>query len=143
MLPGEGERQGLQNIYPEDIETLVWNPANVPGDVYTDLWKAGVIDDPYYGRNSVKSQWVQHYEWWYTMQFNVLDDIKGKYSKICFDGVDYSCDVWLNGHYLGKHEGSFDGFSFDVSNSLRTGKNRRESSNILIVRLNPPSYNFV
>ena len=54
MLPGEGERQGLQNIYPEDIETLVWNPANVPGDVYTDLWKAGVIDDPYYGRNSVK-----------------------------------------------------------------------------------------
>ena len=59
MRPGEGEKQGIHKIFPEDIETLVWNPAKVPGDVYTDLWKAGAIDDPYFGRNSVKAQWVQ------------------------------------------------------------------------------------
>lgn len=69
MRPGEGEKQGIHKIFPEDIETLVWNPAKVPGDVYTDLWKAGAIDDPYFGRNSVKAQWVQHYEWWYAAQF--------------------------------------------------------------------------
>ena len=57
MRPGEGEKQGIHKIFPEDIETLVWNPAKVPGDVYTDLWKAGAIDDPYFGRNSVKAQW--------------------------------------------------------------------------------------
>lgn len=62
MRPGEGEKQGIHKIFPEDIETLVWNPAKVPGDVYTDLWKAGAIDDPYFGRNSVKAQWVQHNE---------------------------------------------------------------------------------
>lgn len=38
---------------------MISNNAKVPSDVYTDLWKAGVIDDPYFGRNSVKAQWVQ------------------------------------------------------------------------------------
>ena len=139
MLPGEGEKQGLHELYPEDIETLVWNPACVPGDVYTDLWKVGGIEDPYFGRNSVKAQWVQHYEWWYTLQFNATESVKDKHVRICFDGVDYSCDVWLNGHYLGKHEGAFDRFSYDVTNFLRVGKNRRSCANMLTVRLNPPS----
>ncbi|GAL62666.1 beta-mannosidase [Algibacter lectus] len=55
MLPGEGVKAGLHELPPEDIETLVWNAAQVPGDVYTDLWKIGAIDDPYFGRNSVKA----------------------------------------------------------------------------------------
>ena len=63
MLPGEGVKKGLHQIPSEDIETLVWNNARVPGDIYTDLWKAGVIDDPYFGRNSVKAQWVQQYSY--------------------------------------------------------------------------------
>ena len=37
MLPGEGIKHGLHKLPPGDIETLVWNPAKVPGDVYTDL----------------------------------------------------------------------------------------------------------
>ena len=45
-LPGEGIKKGLHLLPSEDIETLVWNNAKIPGDVYTDLWKAGVIDDP-------------------------------------------------------------------------------------------------
>ena len=62
MHPGQGVKIGLQELPPADIETLVWNPAQVPGDVYTDLWKAGIIDDPYYGRNSTKAQWVMNEE---------------------------------------------------------------------------------
>ncbi|MFI3322408.1 MAG: hypothetical protein R3Y50_07790 [Rikenellaceae bacterium] len=140
MRPGEGEKQGLHELYPEDIETLVWNPAKVPGDVYTDLWKAGVIEDPYFGRNLVKAQWVQHYEWWYTIQFNVTESTENKKVSIDFDGVDFSCDVWLNGTYLGAHEGAFAGFSFDVTDILRVGKNSRTSANMLTVRLNPPTH---
>ncbi len=140
MMPGEGEKQGLHQLFPEDIETLVWNPAHVPGDVYTDLWKAGVIEDPYFGRNLVKCQWVQHYEWWYTIQFNVTESVDNKSVRICFDGVDYSCDVWLNGHFLGSHEGAFAGFSFDVTDYLRVGRNGRTSANMLTVKLNPPTH---
>ncbi len=141
MMPkGEGVKQGLHKIYPEDLETSVWIPGKVPGDVYTDLWKAGAIEDPYFGQNSYKCQWVQHYEWWYTKQFYVREDLKDKKIRICFEGVDYSCDVWLNGEYLGAHEGVFEGFEFDVTGMIRTGKNARMSANMLFVRINPPTH---
>lgn len=142
MSPGEGEKKGLHLLPPEDIETLVWNVAEVPGDVYTDLWKAGVIEDPYFGRNSVKDQWVQHYEWWYTKQFNVTENVKDQVVKLIFEGVDFSCDVWLNGHYLGNHEGAFSSFSFIITDYLRISKARLASTNMLVVRLNvPPQVN--
>ncbi|WP_282039271.1 glycoside hydrolase family 2 protein [Saccharicrinis aurantiacus] len=139
MLPGEGVKKGLHNLPPEDIETLVWNYAQVPGDVYTDLWKAGVIEDPYFGRNSVKAQWVQQYEWWYSIQFKVTEPINDQIVRIEFEGVDYECDVWLNGHFLGHHEGAFSGFSFDVNDALRISKwDHLASTNMLMVRLAPP-----
>lgn len=138
MLPGEGVKKGLHLLPPEDIETLVWNPAHVPGDVYTDLWKVGAIEDPYFGRNSVKAQWVQQYEWWYAIQFNVTEDISDRNVRIDFEGVDYSCDVWLNGYHLGRHEGAFSPFSFDVNHALRVSKKNLESTNMLMVKLDPP-----
>ena len=139
MLPGEGEKKGLHQIPSEDIETLVWNNARVPGDVYTDLWKAGVIDDPYFGRNSVRAQWVQQYEWWYSLQFDMKELPKDEIVELVFEGVDYSCEIWLNGHNLGKHEGAFSKFSFDVTNYLRTHPwDAQKGRNMLMVRLDPP-----
>ena len=138
MLPGQCVKAGLHQIPPEDIETLVWNIAEVPGDVYTDLWKCGGIDDPYFGRNTVKAQWVQHYEWWYALQFNVIDTDPDRIFKLLFEGVDYSCEVWLNGQYLGKHTGAFSSFSFDVNKALRISKDRLSSTNMLMVKLDPP-----
>lgn len=139
MLPGEGVKRGLHKLPSEDIETLVWNNAKVPGDVYTDLWKAGVIEDPYFGRNSVKAQWVQQYEWWYALQFSVTEGVEGQVVDIVFEGLDYSCEVWLNGHYLGKHEGVFSAFSFNVNEALRIHKSDfLKGRNMLVVKLDPP-----
>jgi len=138
MLPGQGIKAGLHELPPEDIETLVWNIAEVPGDVYTDLWKVGAIEDPYFGRNSIKAQWVQQYEWWYAYQFNVTEDISNQMVKLLFEGVDYSCDVWLNGVHLGRHEGAFSSFSFDINDALRISKKNLASKNMLVIRLDPP-----
>ena len=52
-------------------------------------------------------------------QFYVTEDVKNKYIRLEFDGVDYSCDVWLNGHYLGRHDGAFEKFNFEVTDYLR------------------------
>lgn len=139
MLPGEGVKKGLHKLPSEDIETLVWNNAKVPGDVYTDLWKAGVIEDPYFGRNSVKAQWVQQYEWWYAYQFSVTEGVEDQVVEILFEGVDYSCEVWLNGHYLGKHEGLFSSFKFKVNDYLRIHEwDYLKGRNMLMVKLDPP-----
>ncbi|MBP1649711.1 MAG: glycoside hydrolase family 2 sugar binding protein, partial [Bacteroidetes bacterium] len=40
-----------------------------------------------------------------------------------FGGVDYTAHVFLNGHYLGSHEGFFAPFEFDCTASIREGDN--------------------
>jgi beta-mannosidase len=48
--------------------------------------------------------------------------------------VDYIADVWLNGKFLGSHEGMFNPFEFDVTCSLKM-----DGENILVVRDSSPS----
>ena len=46
-----------------------------------------------------------------------------------FDRVDYVSDVYLNGHYLGRHVGGYDAFAFEVSAFLQS------KDNLLVVRV--------
>jgi len=43
----------------------------------------------------------------------------GKTYYLRFNGVFYSCNVWLNGYYLGRHSGYFAPFEFETTNQLR------------------------
>ncbi len=138
MRPGQGVKEGLHQLPRGDIETLVWIPAQVPGDVYTDLWRAGALEDPYFGCNSFKAQWVMQDEWWYSLQFNVSEEMKDKVVRLEFDGVDYSCEVWLNGQYLGSHQGVFSRFSFDITKLVQSDRNWLKGRNMLMVKLDPP-----
>ena len=54
------------------------------------------------------------------------------YATLRFDGVDYFAEVYLNGEALGRHEGYFEPFQFDVTQVLRSGKN------MLAVRVDSP-----
>lgn len=47
----------------------------------------------------------------------------GKSVFLCFDGVDYIAEVFLNGAFLGSHEGFFAPFEFDATPYLRDGEN--------------------
>ncbi len=55
-------------------------------------------------------------------------------SIIEFNGVDYFADIWLNGNYIGNHEGYFQKFFFDVSGMVNTG-----DDNILVVKVTSPT----
>jgi beta-mannosidase len=50
---------------------------------------------------------------------------------LCFAGVDYFAEVWLNGVSLGRHEGYFAPFEFDITPHLQT-------ENDLVVRVESP-----
>ena len=70
---------------------------------------------------------------WYQHHFKSTPELKDRVVKLIFEGVDYTADVWLNGKYLGFHEGYFQPFSFFVNEQLNlTGEN------VLIVRVNSP-----
>lgn len=146
MNPGQGVKEELYNIPPErDICFTGWNEAQIPGDVYSDLQRAGEIDDPYVGRNLVRLKWVQYCEWWYVCRFNAPDAFENKHLQLVLDGVVYGCEIWLNGHYLGKHEGMFSPIKFDVTKLVNTYidvKNSSECDNHLWIKLDPAPQSF-
>ncbi|MFZ1289591.1 MAG: sugar-binding domain-containing protein [Melioribacteraceae bacterium] len=54
-------------------------------------------------------------------------------SVLKFNGVDYFSEIWLNGKFIGNHEGYFQTFHFDVTDKLFFN-----DSNNLIVKVNSP-----
>ena len=137
VLPGEGVKKLFHKVHPD------CGPAFVPGDVYTDLWRVGRIDDPHVGRNGQRAKWVMDYEWWYFKTFKVPPEMKGKQIRLMFEGVDYECDVWLNGEALGNHQGAYSRFHFDITGKVNFSTDRdRTENNLLAVRLAPPPRTF-
>ncbi|MFI3205677.1 MAG: glycoside hydrolase family 2 [Clostridia bacterium] len=141
MRIGQGVAEGIPMLLNEHSgNDYSWNHAKVPGDVYTDLYVVGELDDPYFGRNMAKCKWVQDYEWWYTYDFKLPLDLQGADFTLIFEGVDYSCDVWLNANYLGRHEGMMSSFQFDVTDYVDfTVANT--NMNKIFIKLDPPPKN--
>ena len=60
---------------------------------------------------------------WYKKSFLLENKSDLLLYALRFAGVDYFADVWLNGEVVGKHEGYFQWFEFDVSDLLIAGEN--------------------
>lgn len=108
-------------------------PYSVPGTVRTALLAAGEIPNPYDGYDNEKSLWVEQKEWWFFKDFNVENDLKGKFIQLLFEGTSFRGEVWLNGTQIGKLKGMLNPYSFDVSKVLNYGK-----ENYIVVRLEAP-----
>ncbi|MGN0971928.1 MAG: glycoside hydrolase family 2 protein [Aristaeellaceae bacterium] len=57
---------------------------------------------------------------WYQRTFQVPADMTAR-RLLHFGAVDYRADVWLNGQYLGWHEGGYTPFTFDVTDLAEPG----------------------
>jgi hypothetical protein len=66
----------------------------------------------------------------YRRTFSVPADWTNHALSLEFGGASYRADVWLNGTYLGGHEGSYTPFAFDVTDRVR-----RDEENELVVRV--------
>lgn len=111
-----------------------WIPAAVPGNVQADLEAAHCLKPLWYGAGDARLHDVPRRAWWYRKLFFVPSDWDGDRLTLTFDGVDFSCAVWLNGHELGDHAGMFRPFALDVGHRLRFG-----ADNELAVRIDPAS----
>ena len=59
----------------------------------------------------------------YRRVFTLPEDFAGKRVFLHFGAVDQTCTVYLNGTVLGKNEGGYLPFSFDITDSLLDGEN--------------------
>jgi hypothetical protein len=55
---------------------------------------------------------------WYSRPLRVTDRDRKKRLYLCFDAVDYMARVWVNGRFIGEHEGGFTPFEFDITDTL-------------------------
>jgi hypothetical protein len=58
---------------------------------------------------------------WYRRIFTVPKNWSGQRVLLHFGAVDWEATVWLNGNRLGKHQGGYDAFTFDVTDVLKPG----------------------
>ncbi len=65
---------------------------------------------------------------WYAKAFVPQIPFEDGRALLCFGAVDYRADVWLNGEYLGFHEGGYTPFRFEI-------QNLRSDENFLVVRV--------
>ncbi len=101
-----------------------WLPAVVPGSNFTDLWRAGVIEDPYHRDAEPRLQWIERADWDYRGTFDVTaDELAGDSVALVFDGLDTLCDVQLNGADLLTSDNMFRAHRVEVRDRLRVGAN--------------------
>lgn len=129
-IADRGERNG---IYQPS-----WSVAKTPFEAFSE-WQT--IDrlthlqllfakTPYFGR---ELRYFNTAPWWYKNEFTIPEDMRENCAALRFEGVDYYCKVWLNGEYLGEHEGYFAPFEFEVGELLKYGE-----ANTLVVKVWSP-----
>lgn len=100
-----------------------WLPAAVPGCVHTDLLKNGKIEDPFYGTNEHRLQWIDKKDWLYETTFDASDVFGESSIDLVFDGLDTYCDVYLNGALILKADNMFRQWRVQVKQHLKETNN--------------------
>lgn len=70
---------------------------------------------------------------WYKTSFSVPASMQKKNVLLHFGAVDWETEVFVNGKSVGKHQGGYDPFSFDITSALKKG------TQVLEVRVWDPS----
>lgn len=117
MLASDPDNTGRERHWFELGPVPGAEPAAVPG----------LIQETLTGRHGV-------FWYWHSFTPQAAPDPSARY-MLHFAAVDYLADVWLNGVYLGRHEGAEFPFELDATRAIQAGR-----ENQLVVRvLNPTS----
>jgi len=100
------QAEGLSGIESNAFDDSSWTAIELP-HTWNRLGNGGT-------ERSSLSNTVQGVGW-YRLRFRTPPSLANKRYFLQFDGVGTVADVWVNGHYLGKHAGAFSRFRFDAS----------------------------
>ncbi|WP_114938244.1 glycoside hydrolase family 2 protein [Mucilaginibacter endophyticus] len=119
-------------ISQTNYDLAAWNPAVVPGTVLTTQLANKQVPDPFYGMNNEKIPDIykvgrDYYTYWFAKDFKETAPAGSNQTYLNFRGVNYSCDVFLNGHKLNStlHKGMFLRQSYNITKWLSKNGNNR------------------
>ena len=107
----KGEREGW---FKEDFAAQGWREVKVPGSF------ANVAPE------------IDRYEGvgWFRRGFRIPGHLQGRRLVLHFEGVNYQCKVWVNGHLVGENPDAFLGFDVPVGPDAGSDRNC-----VLVVRV--------
>ena len=136
---GNVKEQGT-DISRQAYSTSAWMPAVVPGTVLTSLIANKKMPDPFYGMNNEQIPDIyrtgrDYYTYWFVKDFKETQPQGGSQVYLNFRGVNYSCDIFLNGHKLNDkpHVGMFLRQSYNITKWIA-----KDGNNRVAVIVHPP-----
>lgn len=96
--------------------------AVVPGEVHTDLLRAGLIPDPFDGNNESALAWIGVTDWQYRTTFVLTENGHVRHDLVA-DGLDTAATIRLNGRVLATTANQHRSYRFDVREFLVAGEN--------------------
>ena len=103
-------------------------PVAVPGGMYTALYDAKLIPDPYFAQNEKLTQWPSREDWLFSRSFTLPEGFaSAKSVTLRLEDVDCFATVKVNGHEVGKTSNRFQRYDFDVKPFLKAGENAIEA----------------
>lgn len=108
----------------------LWDYAITPDSVTQPPPAAGKILVPFpveSALSGVMTRFDEYSKLWYRRTFSVPESWRGERIRLHFGAVDWRCQVWVNGRCIGRHQGGYDAFTFDVTDAL-LGKGAEEIS---------------
>ncbi len=101
-------------------DTLNWQKATVPGNVFTDLLDNNIIPDPFILDNEKKVQWISDKDWEYRTSFELTDEILSQdHIELNFEGLDTYARIYLNDSLLGSTHNAFRNWRFEAKKKLQ------------------------
>lgn len=98
-------------------------PMAVPGDVHSALLAAGIIPDPYVGRNEGGVRWVAEVDWAMERTFLVQPDMLEAAWYLDIGSIDTVASVYVNGKLVQDTDNCFRRYRPDVTQALKAGEN--------------------
>ncbi|WP_445145420.1 glycoside hydrolase family 2 TIM barrel-domain containing protein [Dyella sp. Tek66A03] len=111
------------------------DPAGVTDAGYDDRsWETVTIPHTWnrvgeYGLTPSPAMNNSHGIGWYRLHLDVPANVAGRHLFLQFDAVGNIAEVWVNGVHVGRHEGAFSRFRFDVTDQLKPG-----ATNVIVVK---------
>jgi beta-mannosidase len=101
-------------------------PAQVPGNVFLDLEKNGLLQNPLLGLGEEKAQWVSHQDWEYTTSNIICAPLeKGQRAFLHLPEIDTYCDVYWNGQFLTRTDNAFIHWKIDITDRIQANNQLR------------------
>ena len=98
--------------------------AVVPGSVYTDLYRNGNMEDPFFKDNEDKALKLMDEDYEYVTNFSCEQNLLDCQSVILrFDGVDTIADIFLNGTHIGAPDNMHRVWEYEVKDLLKADEN--------------------